>query len=188
MNITFYIISTDDSLYEKIGERTFDVIEGVSVALFTVRALSSCCAALGVIERVNAQVEHILRVWSSVGDPRYARLGPLWGRLRYMRSFHGVIDFLAIAPYYVSWFANVHLSFTTALRVLRMFRLLKFDNYTRAFYIVRGVFYKEKEMLLVASFYTFVALLFCASAMYILEPDTAEFKYCVLVLFVVAGR
>jgi ABC-type phosphate/phosphonate transport system permease subunit len=125
---------------------------------------------------LRTQLEHLVRIWSSIGDPQYAKLGPCRGRLRYMRSFHALVDFFAVMPWYISWFIDVKVGFATALRVLRMFRLLKFDNYTKAFDVVRNVFYKEKELLFVATFYTFCALLICATIMFLLAPNTKEFK------------
>jgi hypothetical protein len=201
INILAFILSTDPTVSENVSESTFDWIEGVSVVIFTVRSVLGCVHSFLLFALDTApscsvvlsrawellltglcrcplcvQIEHLVRIWSSVGDPQYAKLGPVWGRLRYMRSFHALVDFFAVLPWYISWGIDVKVGFATALRVLRMFRLLKLDNYTKAFDVVRNVFYKEKELLLVATFYTFCALLICATIMFLLAPNTKEFK------------
>jgi hypothetical protein len=81
------------------------------------------------------------------------------------------------SPYYIHLFLPIKLSFTSALRVLRFFRLLKFDNYTRAFGILKSVFVKEKELLLISGFYCFVALVIGASLLYATDSDVPEFVY-----------
>jgi voltage-gated potassium channel len=93
-----------------------------------------------------------------------------------MRSFYALVDLTAITPYYFSHFVSVKLSFTTSLRVLRMFRLIKFDNYTNAFDVITHVFIREHRLLLVGTFYIFSALLICASLLYLIETNTVEFK------------
>ena len=45
-------------------------------------------------------VEYAARIWSCTADPRYRQ--PLVGRLRYVSSFFGVVDFLAILPFYAT--------------------------------------------------------------------------------------
>ncbi|MGZ8518394.1 MAG: ion transporter, partial [Chitinophagaceae bacterium] len=97
LNVTAVMLETVPSIYEPHAEffRIFDLI---SVIIFT--------------------IEYVLRVWSSNHDPRYSH--SLHGRLRYMMSVDGLIDLLAILPFYVHVFVGFD------LRVLRIFRLLRF--------------------------------------------------------------
>jgi voltage-gated potassium channel len=45
----------------------------------------------------------MLRLWSIVVDEKYGSLGPVKGRLRYMITFHALVDLAAIVPFYVSY-------------------------------------------------------------------------------------
>ena len=64
-------------------------------------------------------IEYALRIYS-IGKP-----------LLYIRSFYGIIDFLAIIPTYISLIlpASRYLSVIRILRVLRIFRILKLILY-----------------------------------------------------------
>jgi voltage-gated potassium channel len=76
VNITAFILSSDHHITHAVGHRIFNIIEAFSVGVFS--------------------IEHILRVWSCIGDPEYKVHGAFWGRLKYSYGFHGVIDLLAI--------------------------------------------------------------------------------------------
>jgi len=108
-------------------------------------------------------------------DPVYRARGHCAGRLRFMVSWNGIVDLLAIAPFYISFFVDTKISFAAAVRIVRFFRLLKFDSYTRALGILSKVFTKEKEVLLVSGFYCVVALLLASSLLYLVDGQFAEF-------------
>ena len=59
----------------------------------------------------------------------------------YIFSFYGIIDFLAIAPYFISSF--VDLRFLRAFRIFRIFRVLKLVRYNKA---IRRVSIAAKEV------------------------------------------
>jgi len=63
-------------------------------------------------------IEYILRIY--VAD----------NKLRFIFSFFGIIDFLAILPFYLA--VGVDLRSLRALRFLRLFRLLKLVRYNKA--------------------------------------------------------
>src|SRR5580704_12546695 len=43
-------------------------------------------------------VEYVLRVWTSIDLEAAPSQHPLWGRLRYMRSFFAIVDLISILP------------------------------------------------------------------------------------------
>ena len=76
----------------------------LAVILETVNSLqlrfSTAFWAFEVFSVGAFSVEYAARIWSCTADPRYRQ--PLVGRLRYVSSFFGVVDFLAILPFYAT--------------------------------------------------------------------------------------
>ena len=111
-------------------------------------------------------LEYILRVWSIVEQPGYHH--PLQGRLKYMFSTWGIIDFLAIFPFYFSFF-NTDLSFVRVLRLLRIIRLFRISRYFHAIRVIQHVFVAKKEELLLSMTFIVFLLFISSSLMYYIE-------------------
>jgi voltage-gated potassium channel len=60
-------------------------------------------------------IEYIVRMWSSVEDPRIAARGPINGRISFALRPLMIVDLLAFAPSYLSFILPID------LRVLRIF-------------------------------------------------------------------
>jgi voltage-gated potassium channel len=101
-------------------------------------------------------VEYGLRLWTSVENPQVGAMGAWRGRLRAGLSPLMVIDFLAIAPSYVSLFVPfVDLRF---LRLFRLLRLLKIARYSPALSTLAQVVVNERRAL-----FGTLLLLLCAT-------------------------
>ncbi len=87
--------------------------------------------------------EYLARLYACVEKHKFGRLGLLLGRLRFMVTFLSIVDLVAIVPYYVMLVVQLgtgnsqQLMFLAAVRVLRIFRLLKLERLTRAFKFVK---------------------------------------------------
>ncbi len=92
-------------------------------------------------------LEYILRVWSSVEDPRIGTAHPVSGRMRFALRPLTIIDFLAFAPYFITLVTGGVLDLR-ALRILRLLRLLKITRYSQAMPAMLGVLYAERRALL----------------------------------------
>ncbi|HTV67746.1 MAG TPA: ion transporter, partial [Rhizobiaceae bacterium] len=70
-------------------------------------------------------VEYLARCWACVDlpDPRYR--DPLWGRLRYVRSFFAVIDLVSVLPAVIGSFGAADFRVLRLLRLLRMLKLVR---------------------------------------------------------------
>lgn len=73
-------------------------------------------------------VEYAARVWVSVEDPRYARLGPLAARLAYARSPEAIVDLVAVLPMYAVVILGADLRGLLLLRVLRLLKLFRYSG------------------------------------------------------------
>lgn len=100
---------------------------------------------------------------------------PSAGRLRYLVTLMSIIDLASILPYFVSLGLDnsspEHLKFGSALRTLRVLRLLKADAYTNAFESIARVIYRNRAVLLVAGCAAITLLLIIATILYLLWRD-----------------
>ncbi len=111
-------------------------------------------------------VEYALRLWSCTEDTHRRYHATFRGRLRYALTPMAIIDFLAIAPFYVSMLFVVDLRF---LRVFRLLRLLKITRYSPAIEMLGRVLYNERRALLSAMLFMLILLVFASSLMHVIE-------------------
>jgi voltage-gated potassium channel len=111
--------------------------------------------------------EYALRVWTAVElDRRYRH--PLWGRLRYMRSFFALIDLLAVLPAILGLFGAADLR---TLRLLRLLRMLKLTRHAGVFNVLWQVFREEARAIGAILFVLLLTLTISASMMYMIEGE-----------------
>ncbi|MES2797490.1 MAG: ion transporter [Bacteroidota bacterium] len=113
-------------------------------------------------------LEYMLRIWSIVEQNDYEH--PIKGRLKYIFSAWGIIDFLAIFPFYFSLFST-DLGFVRVLRVLRILRLFRVSKYFHALRVIQNVFLSKKEELILSLAYILFLLFIASSLMYFLEHE-----------------
>ncbi len=151
VNVVSVTLETVDWIYADY-KTLFDFIEIVSVAVFS--------------------VEYLLRVWSCVEkDPDKPAFSQ---RLQYMMSPLALIDLLAFAPFYLSFFFVMDLRF---LRVLRLLRIFKLTRYSSAMIMLLDVFREEANAFLAGMFILFVLLVLSASGAYLVEHDVQPEKF-----------
>lgn len=112
-------------------------------------------------------VEYLLRVWSITASPDYSH--PISGRLRYALTPMAMIDFLAIAPFFLAFIFPIHLGVTRILRFVRLMRLLKLTRYATPLQTLGTVLRERRDQLLICLFIVLILLLFSASAVYMVE-------------------
>jgi voltage-gated potassium channel len=147
LNAFAVIFDTVPAIREKYHQLIFN-FEVFSVAVFT--------------------VEYLLRLWSCVEDPRYNHW--FWGRLRFMVSAWGIIDLLAILPFYLSFFIT-DLGFIRILRLLRMIRLFRVSRYFHALKVIQIVVKEKREELVLSFVFIFFILIISSSLVYYVEHD-----------------
>ncbi len=148
LNLLAIALETIAPLAERAGG-AFLVFEIVSVAIFT--------------------VEYLARVWVCTEDPEYAH--PVKGRLRFAVQPMVLMDLIAIVPFYIPLLVTFDLRFARALRLLRVFRLIKITRYSQSMSIVGSVLRSRREVLLSTLFVTFVLLFMASVLMYLAERE-----------------
>ncbi|MHC4875521.1 MAG: ion transporter [Planctomycetota bacterium] len=96
-------------------------------------------------------------------------------KLKFVFSFFGIIDFLAILPFYVTLIAGMwvgaDLRALRGLRLFRLFRVFKLARYSRALSRIRRAFVAAKEELVLYCILTLLMLYFAAAGIYFFEKD-----------------
>ncbi len=111
-------------------------------------------------------VEYVLRVWVSVDSPAFQGLPPWRARLRYMRTPLALVDFLAVAPFYLSFLVPVDMRY---LRLFRLLRLLKLSHHMQGLDIFGHVLRSEAKTLAAAIFTMLILVFIAASMMFSVE-------------------
>lgn len=88
-------------------------------------------------------------------------------KVRFVFSFYGVIDLLAILPFYIS--SGVDLRSVRAFRLLRLFRAFKMLRYSKAMSRFRRALIIAKEELILFGMVTLLLLFFSAVGIYYFE-------------------
>ena len=102
-------------------------------------------------------IEYLLRV--SISDKK----------LRYIFSFYGLIDIIAILPYYI--LAGIDLRSIRIFRLLRMFRILKLFRFNNSIIIMKKAFTNIKDELLLFLFLTIMVLYLTSIGIYFFENN-----------------
>jgi len=102
-------------------------------------------------------LEYVLRIYVADSKPKF------------VFSFFGIIDLLAILPFYLSF--GVDLRSLRALRFLRLFRILKLVRYNRAMNHFTSAIKSAKEEIFLFIFITLILIYFSAVGIYYFENE-----------------
>jgi voltage-gated potassium channel len=113
-------------------------------------------------------IEYALRVWTCVDfqNPRYRE--PLWGRLRYVRSFFALVDLVAVLPAVIGFFGAADLR---VLRLLRLLRMLKLVRHSTTFGLLFAVLREEGRSIAALLFVLLLTVTISGSLMYMIENE-----------------
>lgn len=101
--------------------------------------------------------EYAVRIWSCVEDPPYRGV-PAWqARLRYVVTPGAIVDFLAIAPFYLSVFGIVDVRALLTMRLLRFLKLTRYSPGMRS--LVEAIRSERTALLTCLMFLVGVALI-----------------------------
>lgn len=147
LNLIAVCLETVDSIYIQ-NKYFFKAFDAFSVLVFT--------------------VEYILRIWACVISPKFRH--PIWGRIRYLFTPLAIIDLLAVLPFYLPLLLP-DLRFVLSLRMLRLFRILKFSRYSDSLKTLIRVVHAQQEELIVTFSVLSILLIFASSLIYIAEHE-----------------
>ena len=180
--------------YQRVRQRTYEVLEkaaegdrlsqAVDVTIIAVIVANMAAVVLESFEGLHAgyaawffalelvsvalfTVELALRLWTC----DLLRPGRSWpgAVIRFLVSPIGLIDLLAILPFYLPFLIPVDLRVVRILRLVRFLRLLKLTRYTRSVATMAAVVRERRHELMVAVFLTALLLVVASTLMYYLE-------------------
>lgn len=102
-------------------------------------------------------LEYLLRIYVADSKPKF------------IFSFFGIIDLLAILPFYLSF--GIDLRSLRALRFLRLFRILKLVRYNKAMNHFTSAIKSAKEEIFLFIFITLILIYFSAVGIYYFENE-----------------
>jgi len=122
--------------------------------------------AFEVFTIIVFSLEYALRIWTA--PLKYSQ--NKFPKVKYALSFYGLIDLIAIIPFYISYFGfGVDLR---VLRVVRMMRILKISHYNSALQDLFNAIYDERKTFISAIYIFLVALLISSSLIYYAENSS----------------
>jgi voltage-gated potassium channel len=110
-------------------------------------------------------LEFITRLWAMGEDPKFAGAG---GRLKYMMQFHSITDLLAFLPELIVMITGAGIPLI-ALRVLRLFRLIKIARFVPAFDVFAAALNRAGSQLLTALGLALMLVYLAAVLLYFIE-------------------
>lgn len=167
-----------------LGSRLIDrflvaliVVNLVAVALESVPEYGqSYTVAFGVIEYFSLlvfSVEYGLRVWTAAEHGPHRHLSPLKARLKYMGSASGLVDLIAVMPFWLAFLLPEDLR---VLQVFRMVRFFKIARYSPAMRSLLDVLYRERRALFGCLAMTLGSALLAAALMHLAEAKAQPDK------------
>ena len=147
LNVAALIIQTVQSIY-LTAPVVFRYFEALSVTVFS--------------------IEYVLRVWCCAESPKFASLGPVRGRIRFIVTPLAIVDLVAILPFYLP-FVGTNLLFVRSVRMFRFFRIAKAARYSNALRTFGAVIAKKREQLVVALLLLSLAVILASAFMYFAE-------------------
>ena len=133
--------------------RLFDWIEFISLIVFT--------------------LEYAARLWAAAEQGAFMKLSPNKARLKYALSPSGIVDLLAIFPFWLDLFLPADLRFILVFRILRFFKL---GRYSAGMGSLLDAIYSERRALLGCLVLLFGATLLSGSLMYLAEGSVQPEK------------
>lgn len=123
-------------------------------------------------------IEYLCRLFTSDQNPRYRGVT---GKFQYLFSFGSLVDLAAFLPYWIQASltgsvipTNANAVGSTIVRVLRIFRILRFERYLHAFSYFDDVFRMNIDVLAMTGFAALIVWVFFSAALYITERNNPD--------------
>lgn len=163
-------------VYEVIFEADTPKGRLFDVALLVVILLSIALVMLESVPSINADHREALRLLEWVITILFSaeyllRILVVQRPSKYIFSFYGIIDFLAVLPSYLTLFfvGSQSLVVIRAIRLIRVFRILKLNRYTAAGNNLRHALSQSREKIFVFLFFVLNIIVIVGTLMYLIE-------------------
>ena len=158
------VVEYNNNRFSKIFAFFIQFLILLSIVTFSVETIpdlsSETIKILHLIELISVIIftaEYVLRIYVADSKPKF------------VFSFFGIIDLLAILPFYLSF--GIDLRSLRALRFVRLFRLFKLARYNRAIKEFTSAVKVAKEQIVLFMFITFILIYLSAVGIYYFENE-----------------
>jgi voltage-gated potassium channel len=121
-----------------------------------------------VVSIVIFSIEYLLRLWTA----KYMFPNSKHPHIRLIFSFGGLVDLVAILPFFIPFVYSTDLRSVKILRLFRVFRIFKLSRYSKSMLIIVNVLKNEKEKLLATVILTTTMLFVASTIMYYAEHSS----------------
>jgi voltage-gated potassium channel len=118
-------------------------------------------------------IEYLLRLFTCTSSKIFSGK---YGRIRYVFSPMGLIDLIAILPFYITFMTN-NLLFLRILRILRILRLFKSFQYSKSLDKILNIFEKRKDDILASLMILICLLTITSVGIYYAENEAQPEKF-----------
>jgi voltage-gated potassium channel len=171
-----------------VGERTGRFVSRLIVALIVINLIvvvlesvpelqaqfGMIFTGVEIVSLLIFSVEYGLRIWVAVEHPPDHHLTRRKARLKFATSALGIIDLLAVLPF---WFALLVPGDLRVLLVFRVLRFLKFARYSPGMRSLLDVLYAERRALLGCFIILIGMALVTAAIMHLIEGQVQPDKF-----------
>lgn len=124
---------------------------------------------------VMFSAEYILRFWTA--DLDIEKGTTLSKRLKFSLSTYGIIDLLAILPFYLPLLFPFDLRVLRILRLFRLLRIFKLGRLSKSLQTITGVLKESKSELSITLFVAFILMILSSTLMYYVENEAQPDKF-----------
>jgi voltage-gated potassium channel len=121
-------------------------------------------------------IEYVLRLWTSDLE-KSIKGNSFQKRLKFGFSTLGLIDFIAILPFYLPFIFPFDLRIIRILRLFRLLRIFKLGRYSKSLNTITSVLKSTKSELAITGFVAFILLVFSSTIMYYFENEAQPEKF-----------
>ena len=156
------LIDNTDTKLGRFISMFIQVLILISVVTFSMETIPDLSSQTRILLRyievvcvIIFTIEYLLRIYAAER------------KFKFLFSFYGIIDFLAILPFYLA--IGVDLRSLRALRFLRLFRIFKLVRYNKALNHFSRAIKSAKEQIFLFIFITVLLIYFAAIGIYYFE-------------------
>jgi len=131
-------------------------------------------AAIELVSLVVFTTEYVLRIWVAVEHAPHRHLSPAAARRKFMRSPFGIVDLLAVLPFWLVFAVPADLRVVLIFRVVRF---LKLGRYSPGMRSLLDALYAERRALFGCLVILLGATLVAAAVMHLAERDAQPDKF-----------
>ncbi|MCW3785854.1 ion transporter [Plebeiibacterium sediminum] len=165
---------------------TFDYAIMILIVLNTIAMMletfpnikSSLSSFLEIFEITSVAIftfEYVLRLYiSDITHPSTSRIKSIF---KFTFSLYGIIDLLAILPFFLPFIIKIDLRFLRMLRLMRFLRLLKIHRYNNSLSLIWNVVKSKKAELMITGFVSILVIFISSFLMYEIEGKAQPEKF-----------